>query len=754
MTLLADLEGLLARLAPLGWQSLLAAHGIDLAAADLEAELLRELPTIDRELDGFEDFTLRGRRGIQPGDAAGSLLFHALASPRVLTTPSGEALGGFPTLGELDLVENVIFGLRPPSLAELRARFPGRPMAVCVYATEYRPAVATVGRRHADLCFARAGVARVGNADAEYLPPLRGFLPFVEGEPRSLRVMPSRYSPYLAVQLDGDTTGFGPMNPDQRIKLGGDPSTRDRDRRFWVPLHKLFPGDECVRDHDLTIEWEVVHRNEKIRRVHLQLAAQGYDTGWSGAALDDAPFAFATGIAELSTHTDDGLGLLVPEVHARMVEAAERGGKPLTFRVPAKLDNQWAPSYLIDGEDDGSRLAPEYVHVRHVIDDDGEEHNLNDLADVTDRVRQGGFRARHYTDFTGDGWVIARSPQLAVEVPRAIPAYSMVTAPDFFPACDQRELVEWWIERVPTALRNRIWGQAQPLTLADERLPPNLALTAVGADFRAEDDTATSLVALPMSPVGVAGPVPSWTDRRSSHLPDTAAGIFAPGWDTSVGRTDGVLHLAAYGLGSPFPEDAKLCAAISSYWPAVAPDAGRSFSVEFPTSTPMTDREIGIVGDLPWDGVPGPRPVSGQPGMWQYAEFAHVDYVESALEQAFSLWLTGQVSIVEYQARILAASRSYLALGVDRQDPRWRVLSFLEVAPNDPERTQAQAATGVTLADPVFRVVGGRGGPNVAGPDPRVVHVSVPTTSTALIGTTGRVLVRAGGGGWTAVTVA
>ena len=54
--------------------------------------------------------------------------------------------------------------------------------------------------------------------------------------------------------------------------------------------------------------------------------------------------------------------------------------------------------------------------------------------------------------------------------------------------------------------------------------------------------------------------------------------MFAPGWDISVdGRAGGPEHLAAYGLGSPFPEDSKLCAALSAFWPAVAPDAARTF---------------------------------------------------------------------------------------------------------------------------------------------------------------------------------
>src|SRR6185437_10571961 len=95
-------------------------------------------------------------------------------------------------------------------------------------------------------------------------------------------------------------------------------------------------------------------------------------------------------------------------------------------------------------------------------------------------------------------------------------------------------------------------------------------------------------------------------------------GVFAPGWDISTDRTRAsgtqVQHLAGYPLGSPFPEDAKLCAALSTFWPAVAPDSTREMEPsrgnQTGTVAPLTDEEIGQVGELSWDGVPGPRVVT------------------------------------------------------------------------------------------------------------------------------------------------
>ena len=123
MALIDDVTAVRDRLAPHGWTDLMSAHGLDLAAADLGAELSRPLPGIDRDLPGFEDFSLEGQRGIEPGHPARSLLFHALASPNVLTTPDGAPLGAFPTLAELDTIENYVYGA---GTLDARAVRPGR----------------------------------------------------------------------------------------------------------------------------------------------------------------------------------------------------------------------------------------------------------------------------------------------------------------------------------------------------------------------------------------------------------------------------------------------------------------------------------------------------------------------------------------------------------------------------------------------------------------------------------------------------
>ncbi len=751
MALLDSVRAAFARLAPFGWEELLAQHGLDISAADLEGELLQELPRINRRLPGFEDFADEGRRGIEPGRPDRSLILHALSSPRVVVGPGRAPLGAFPTLAEIEAVENLVFGISPPSVDELAARFPGAPLALAVFAFEYRPGRETVHRRHADVCFSRTGVARVGTASPRYDPRARGFLPFLDEGAHGFRVLPARYGAWIAVQLTGDEASFGPMNFNLNQRFFGSQTPGDETRRFWVPIHKLFSGDDCLREFDLTVELQDHHVNEKLRRIHRELRRRGFDPGVESAVLDQPPFRFRDGIAGFSRDPDLGDGVLVPVVHERFVEPAERNGEPVTFEVPPNREHGLGPSVQVAPEGD-FRRAPEFVHARHLVRADGETEDLNDDPGVVGRVRRGGYRARHYVDFTGDGWIEASCPELAVELPRTVPVYSLVTAPDFYPKTPQRELVEWWARRVPRAIRNRVWG-TPPLALSDERMAANIELS--GSGLRPDDDSVTAIVSMPGRGRSAQRPLGRLATTRHVHLPDAAAGVFAPGWDTSKDQTRGTTHLAGYGLGSPFPEDAKLCAALSAFWPAAAPDAGRSFSRSFPTATPLTDEEIGSVGDLPWDGVSGPRR-AGAAGRehLEYASFDHVDYVQSALERGFSLSLTAQVGTEDYLARVLAMVRAYAALGVDvNDDGGWTLASFKAAIPaNDPELRGAEAEAGLRLRPPRFRFLFGRRGTERPQADHRRVRVTLRDTATVFVGALPRLLRRRNAGPWRAVS--
>ncbi|WP_341284976.1 hypothetical protein [Priestia megaterium] len=698
MSLEEQVKKICNRLATHGWKDLFQEHGLNITASNLKEEFLTPLQNINRTLKGFEDFSLEGTRGIEPGQPAQSLFYHALASPNVVTGSNDCELTEFPTLAELEIIENYVYGIKPPSLYSLRSKAKDGDLAIVVFASEYRPSSETVHKKHADLCFSRTGIARVGTTEPLYHSRNRGFLPFVEEDAHSFRVLPARYSAYIAVQRKGKKDEFGPMRFRERNDTSEslEERTSDAERLFWVPLHKLFNGSECISDiNDLHVELKAYHVNEKLRRIHLEL---GKETGWGEPHISNEPFIFTEGIAEWSNNESLGNNVLVPIPHPRLVEEGYYEEKLLTFKVP-KNPNILSSSLLIPSVKN-ARRAPEYVHIRHKEDED-----LNKSEKLMEIVKSGGYDAIHYIDFTGDGWIEASCPKLAYEFVGNHAAYSLVTAPDFFPNCDQRELLDWYEHSVPSWIKDYIWV-LDPLTLSDTRKAANLTIR--GSKFSPDDVTMTSIISLPYEkPIKSTSSKVSETVRHV-YLPDAASGEFQPGWDVSFDRKEfggkSVEFLATYGLGSPFPEDAKLCAALSTFWPAVAPDTARTFEPNniWPTVSPLTDEEIGKAGGLSWDGYIGPIQVDNE--HVEYTAFNYVDYVDSALNNKFSLLYTGKVDINEYKARLITMAYVYKVLGISADDVpyqdrrnalrvrrgQWSVLSFRKTSLSDEELQTAK----------------------------------------------------------------
>src|SRR5829696_6030676 len=438
------------RLAPEGWRDLLLAVShdeLDIAAADLSTMLSQPLSQIDRTVPGFEDFALEGTRGIEPGSPARSLLFHALASPNVFGDAADNDLSAFPTPAEIEAVENYVYGVTPPSLDDLQAQADDDPLAVVVFALEYRTARETVHGQHADFCFARTGLARMGTAEAIYDPRKRDFLPGKEDDPFAFPVQPVRYAPFLAVQRHPDPSTFGPLRA----------TDDDRARRFWVPLHKLFSGPECLRGLDLTVTLSTEHSNEKLRRFHTRMNTAGFYTGWDAPDINQFPFVIqGETLAAFSTDPDHGSGWVMPPPHP-LVEPATHEGKPLTFyysqelaaspeityasslqpleappfqplgpmrtqSLPENINiaEEEIPGYLTTINPDTGRSSPEYLNIRHTISPDGSEENLNDLPDVLGPTNEGGYWARHFIDYAADGWVAARCRELDEAVPSRV----------------------------------------------------------------------------------------------------------------------------------------------------------------------------------------------------------------------------------------------------------------------------------------------------------------------------------------------
>ena len=741
MTLIDDVKTICDRLAPHGWQDLFLAAtngslNIEQATSEeLESALLSPIASIDRSIPGFGDLLEEANRAIEPGSVAASLLYHAFASPAVHHIPGDEAFIGtlgreiavYPTLEELDTIENYIFATANRSLQDARehaARLLGVSaddveLAVAVFASEYRPASETPHQRFADICLSRTGIARVGTASASYDAKSRGFFPFQEGDhPNAIRVLPCRYVTWLAARSGAKENRFGPARA----------NSDDIGRDFWVPVHKLFDGNECLQGETLEIELSGQHQNRKIERLHNRLDEQGFPAGFSDAERQGPPFTQSQGFAEWIGSAQGGSGVLSPIARA-LAERSTFEDETLTFNTPpmasAGFSDAFSPTLSLDaaGASPAVRPWPEYAHIRFDVKNGNAEYFGND-ADAESRATAGNFRAMNISDWTADGWIEADVRGLS-DLP-TIPAYSLIAAPDFFPGVDQREVLEWWEDvQDPTSrpshpqwlqdlLQEGYWDfwRARPEPLSDERFAPNLALS--GAGFTAGDTTATAIVT-PVQEIDLSkASMKTLPTQRHASLPDSAAGVFAPGWDVSLDRTrdsSPEVYLASYGLGSPFPEDAKLCAALSTFWPAAAPDTKRSFfQVSFSSGSicPLTDDENGATaGSIPWDGLRGPRIVAEDRAgtTVRYPSYELADYTLTALEGGFSIAETQKVNLQEYTGRILATLRMYRAFG--RRDPSEKnalhILSFQKIESSAPMLLEAQKELNTVLSGPIYR---------------------------------------------------
>lgn len=681
------------RLAPMGWRDMLmdVTDGeLDIASTGLGEKLLKTITRIDRTHPGFTDFSTSGTRAIEPGEPDLSLLYHAFASPLVTRNRSGSALSGFPTLAEIEAVENYVYGARPPSISRIRSVAAGRQIGIVVFALQYMPVNRSVHGVNAELCFSRAGICRIGDAEPLYDEKSRNFTSGVTDDPFRFRIMPRRFAAFIAVRAQGRDGNFGPQDPQE-----GDDS-----RAFWVPLQKIFSGTECVEGRDLRLTFSCGLRNEALANFHRLLQRSGLKTKWRGDDLEAHPFVLKDDeIASLSHQSDFGSCVLEP-TKMPLVRPAYFEGKPLTFFVDPQFTRNKSKiqaaawKNLVTGEagsgdyadgaaQDYDRTAPQYVNLRHRLTPGSGIDDLTSSEKLAEIISGGGYEALHFINSCGDGWVEATAEGLEDLVAASVPAYAMVGMPDFYPQINQRELMHWWKTKVPASIRTGLFT-VPPLALSQMRMAANINLPA---GFAIGDDTVPAIVSH-FRPEVQARREPDETGfHEKVGLPDGSPGIFDPGWEGSQrlfyqGPDLPVQkYLAADGMSAPWTEDAKLCAALGAYWPGVAPDATRTFppdktvyGPDYPwaTTVPMTDAEIGIAPTadgqfLPWDGVRGPQVItSGQERYVVYQDMSHIDYISRP--ETLTAALTRRIDFSEYTARILAMAAVYWSLGIRDQD--------------------------------------------------------------------------------------
>jgi hypothetical protein len=706
MDLLEIVRVICKRLAPLGWGRLLDRHGLKLDFRTLHnsrrfaAELNRPL-TVDRRVPGFEDFWPDGCRAIQPGRPSRSLLYHALASPLVHPVSDGApGPNAYPTLLELDAIENYIYGKNNKSLADFMPhKKPGTRLVFGVFAYQYRIGARSANGKFASTALSRTGISRVGTARHHYDPIRRSFWPCHENGQDEIAVMPARYAAYLAEE----------RTPESEDAIQGE-QPGDEDRNFLFPVHKLFDGDECLRNATVRITFSERHRNDKLNKFHAVTdvpALEGFDINQSPYIRDSNLGDVLVKLKRVGSSV-----LVVPGPHKRLIRVAvaknKNSGKKEIARFvvpPRKGDNRYAGSSFqyLDAKFAERRTGPEYINIRHRVNDPVNISQIEDLnrlpwGQFSKTVKDGGYETAQFLDDSCEGCVTATVTgiNLGQSGKTNFPAFSMVSAPDFFPLVDQADITDWVQQVLGTGGEREQFAQGGPRPLSERRncINPSLlrpdAPSAVAFPVRddgfARIETVTAIIGGKSLSGSHGRPTRDrrFHDPSTTFLPDSASGIFDPGWDTSFSGNDKEGDfLAAFGLGSPFPEDIKLCAALNSFWPSAAPDATRTFALFPPawqatTSIPLMDIELGLhprhsavlarkqKSYVGWDGEYGPYFERG----FRFVNHALIDqsdYVSNALKGTISLRPLLKIDAMEVFRRMNAIRE---AIAVLPEEPR------------------------------------------------------------------------------------
>jgi hypothetical protein len=688
-----------------GWHDLFnRVAGVDLSNANLKDTLLARGRQIDRHgVPGFADFAPQSEQAICAGDPALSLVYHALASPRVHPTPDGSPAdpSRYPDLRALDLLENWIWSLAPVAVPQ--------DAIVATFAYEYRTGAYTSHRRHADFVYSRTGVARIGDRPRAWDGPNRCWL---STEGTGFRTMPARYAAFLAVPR---------RRSPNTVSVVGDMQDGDAGRTFLLPVTKLWSGAQHVGAGAVQVAFREFHRAEKLRRIFVETGTP------PPAGLAVPPYLRDSTNTPGLVSTEALAGsVLVGAPAAPLVRLAKHpDGSTATFTVPPQQSvpvfdfalNRHFSSFMIitgllaagvEGAADLLRLdprirprnAPEFVNIRHRVEHRADGELVTDLnalpsRQFADTLKDGGYEAALFEDSSCDGAVLADVTGLAL--PPARPAFSIIAVPDFFPYAGQID-IEQWVEQFPSHNRSDQFKEGGPAPLSDGRLAVNPTMLRPGAASQAAFDRHdTTMVALVGRPYGQAAG-PTNAERIALHttscLTDACSNEFAPGWDISFAQDAGGKYYATFGLGSPFLEDVKLCAAANAYWPAASPDAGRTFH-RSPTAIPMLDGELGYHprhpdcpaeakpagGTRGWDGEQGPflEQVADGAGnqrlVANYADIMRSDYVSNAFNGHISGQALARVDSDELIGRMDCLRLAIQTVGSGRvgDTPLWLV---------------------------------------------------------------------------------
>lgn len=715
---------------------------IDPNNPNLNEDLDRILPNI-RTQKGFDDFA--GIRMIEPGRPSMSLLYHALASPRVKPEISNKPFDETQYLGweELVVLEDYIYSLLELNIDAARLN---KEYVLAVFSYEYRPAYKTPeDSPYADFVYSRTGISRIGQHPYNYNKAERSFtnLPLT-ASPKEIAVMPAKYGLFLAkvtkasdVHLmskeNGDTSGF---------------SIFKKNRDFLVPVKKIFSKDPFLNERDITFYES--HVNEKLARLAAFKGIELFKDENTNYRLEASPFRKINATTDQNELLDtnnskmvslirgEGASVLLTPVDDLLMKLAWQDEKLVCFKVPKEKElilnvdsNRRYTSLKLQSNAyknasdyiategyakkyratkfSAPRNAPLFANIRNRVDTTNLksiEYLSADTQDFDSIISNGGYYTAMFEDNICDGFISAKISDVKSDavlnrlINNILPAFSLVTAPDFFPYSESFDLHEFDKNKQSSFME----GGIENLSTCRLRANPNLIdpITKSAAfpewvDLSLEKgtDLPFTMHAILTSKCKVTSndyKLDSIAYKKSedrdylstSYMTDTASFVFAPGWDATYSANNKKRpFLATIGLGSPFPEDMKLCAAANGMWPVASPDAARTFQGSLkkivslgvtPCALPLTDLEIGIHESHPmlkepgtllekcfgWDGEHGPF-LSDHKNRYsvEFTDIGRADYVHNLMQPdiGFNMELLRKLTTTEIIFRMIALRR-------------------------------------------------------------------------------------------------
>ena len=663
-------SGFLVRLAEGGWLPIFACHGWPVSY-----ETCLDPLGVDRSVEGFEEFSLKGERAIEPGDPSLSLLYHALMHPGIVA----ESITFWPALEDIDSLENYIYAQKYSALESAQVHTMLSGLTPVVMAYEYRVSQRTPHQVHADLVFSRTGVGRVGTHAPEYSPQRRCFNTTPNDSSGGTRVQPARYGVFLCREALGGNTA-----------IQGKAHSGDECRVFYVPVLKLFDG-MLLGGEAIQLNFSHYHQSDKLQRM-ISRGKLPLDGEFD---LQQAPFYYRSDRDDIAATSEYAGGVTVWRNPQEMCRMAKQGDSIVTFVVPKEHSrrlNQWlgkinlsynnrryttlrvgqsiwmagldlALNFLLSLFKSDKRvfLSPresgEFTNIRHVLNQEGliEDLNLLKPGCFKAKLSQGGYSAILYEDPIAEGFVKAEIVGFKPQMVQAKPAYSLMTAPDFMPRVGNIDIYQ----------HEKLFAVGGPRALCEGRLAVNLRLSdpVTGEPiFSPSEQTVTAITVAAREGERLG---PSKEYNNTHYMTDEASDIFAPGWDVTYSRESyfSPPYYHTSGLGSPFLEDVKLCAAANGMWPAASPDAARTFRRTKGTALTLTDEELGIYptsalglrqdpavsAAAGWDGEYGPF-ITRDNNQWvvNYASIERSDYVTNY--QADKVDFTKLRNIGRYEA--------------------------------------------------------------------------------------------------------